>query len=78
MIAENIGPLQIPRNLPEVLSASQMDILLQQPDTSKNTGLRDKAMMEMTYAAGLRVSELLDLKMEDMDGVEVLKIFKKK
>ncbi len=64
--AENIGPLQIPRNLPDVLSASQMDILLQQPDTSKYSGLRDRAMMEMTYAAGLRVSELLGLKMEDL------------
>ena len=65
--AENLGPLQIPRNLPAVLSANQMDILLKQPDTSKYTGLRDRAMMEMTYAAGLRVSELLGLKMEDLN-----------
>lgn len=65
--AENLGPLQIPRNLPDVLSANQMDILLKQPDTSKYTGLRDRAMMEMTYAAGLRVSELLGLKMEDLN-----------
>ena len=65
--AENIGPLQIPRNLPDVLSLSQMDLLLKQPETSKNTGLRDKAMMEMTYAAGLRVSELLGLRMEDIN-----------
>jgi len=65
--AENIGPLQVPRNLPDVLSANQMDILLQQPDKSKYAGLRDKAMMEMTYAAGLRVSELLGLKMEDIN-----------
>ena len=65
--AENIGPLQIPRNLPDVLSANQMDLLLKQPDTSKYTGLRDKAMMEMTYAAGLRVSELLGLKMDDLN-----------
>ncbi|UCF88667.1 MAG: site-specific tyrosine recombinase XerD, partial [bacterium] len=65
--AENIGPLQVPRNLPDVLSASQMDTLLQQPDTSKHTGLRDRAMMEMTYAAGLRVSELLGLTMEDLN-----------
>ncbi len=65
--AENIGPLQIPRNLPDVLSANQMDILLKQPDTSKYSGLRDRAMMEMTYAAGLRVSELLGLRMEDLN-----------
>lgn len=65
--AENIGPLQVPRNLPDVLSANQMDILLKQPDTSKYAGLRDRAMMEMTYAAGLRVSELLGLKMEDLN-----------
>ena len=65
--AANIGPLQIPRNLPDVLSANQMDILLKQPDTSKYTGLRDRAMMEMTYAAGLRVSELIGLTMEDIN-----------
>jgi integrase/recombinase XerD len=65
--AENIGPLQVPRNLPDVLSADQMDILLRQPDTSRHTGLRDRAMMEMTYAAGLRVSELLGLTMEDLN-----------
>jgi len=65
--AENVEPSQIPRNLPDVLSAGQMDRLLQQPDTSKFTGLRDKAMMEMTYAAGLRVSELIGVKMEDIN-----------
>lgn len=65
--AGNIGSIQIPRNLPDVLSASQMDQLLKQPDTSKYTGLRDRAMMEMTYAAGLRVSELIELTMEDVN-----------
>jgi len=65
--AENIGPMHIPRNLPDVLSANQMDLLLKQPETSKYTGLRDRAMMEMTYAAGLRVSELLGLRMEDLN-----------
>jgi len=64
--AENIESLQIPRNLPDVLSFNQMDLLLKQPETSKHTGLRDRAMMEMTYAAGLRVSELIGLKMEDL------------
>jgi integrase/recombinase XerD len=64
--AENIGPLQIPKNLPDVLSANQMDVLLNQPDTSRFTGLRDKAMMEMTYAAGLRVSELVGLKTDHL------------
>ena len=65
--AHNIGPLQIPGNLPDVLSADQIDILLRQPDTAKHTGLRDRAMMEMTYAAGLRVSELISLEMEDVN-----------
>jgi len=65
--AANIGTLQIPRSLPDVLSPNQMDVLLQQPDTKKNIGLRDRTMMEVTYAAGLRVSELLGLKMEDLN-----------
>jgi integrase/recombinase XerD len=64
--AENVGLLQVPRNLPDVLSLNQMDLLLKQPETTKHTGLRDRAMMEMTYAAGLRVSELLGLRMEDI------------
>ncbi len=65
--AENIGPITIPRTLPDVLSPAQMDLLLSKPDTSTAAGIRDRTMMEITYAAGLRVSELVRLRMEDLN-----------
>ena len=48
--------------LPEVLDVNQVDRLLNVPDTKTPTGLRDAAMLELIYAAGLRVSELIHLK----------------
>ena len=47
--------------MPNVLSYSQIDTLLSQPDTKTSLGARDKAMLELLYATGLRVSELIDL-----------------
>ncbi|MDF1537167.1 MAG: site-specific tyrosine recombinase XerD [bacterium] len=64
--AENIPPLQVPRNLPDVLTANEMDLLLNQPDLSNSQGVRDRAMLEVIYAAGLRVSELIGLRMEEV------------
>jgi integrase/recombinase XerD len=48
--------------LPEVLDVNQVDRLLNAPNTKTPMGLRDAAMMELMYAAGLRVSELINLK----------------
>jgi integrase/recombinase XerD len=48
--------------LPEVLDVKQVDRLLNMPDTNTPIGLRDAAMLELIYAAGLRVSELVSLK----------------
>jgi integrase/recombinase XerD len=48
--------------LPVVLDVDQVDRLLNMPDTNTPTGLRDAAMLELIYAAGLRVSELVSLK----------------
>ena len=47
--------------LPFALNEQQIDDLLSSPDTSDNLGLRDKAMLEVLYATGLRVSELINL-----------------
>jgi integrase/recombinase XerD len=65
--AGKIDPMNVPVNLPEVLTVTEMDLLLKQPDISTDHGVRDRAMMEITYAAGLRVSELVRLKMEDLN-----------
>lgn len=53
--------------LPDVLSANEIARLLETPDTTRHKGLRDAAMLELLYAAGLRVSELLALKLRDIN-----------
>lgn len=54
------------RKLPSVLDVYEIERLLDIPDTSTNTGIRDKAMLEVLYACGLRVSELISLKLSDI------------
>ena len=53
--------------LPHVLSREEIELLLKAPDTGKPTGVRDAAMLELIYAAGLRVSELINLKLQDIN-----------
>jgi integrase/recombinase XerD len=52
-----------PRRLPKLLSEAQVDSLLQAPDLETDLGVRDRAMLETLYASGLRVSELVGLKL---------------
>jgi integrase/recombinase XerD len=54
------------QSLPEFLSLEEVDRLLQQPDTDTTLGLRDRALIELMYSAGLRVSELCGLRVDDM------------
>jgi integrase/recombinase XerD len=56
-----LDPPKLPRSLPKALTESQIDALLAAPDTDTPLGLRDRAMLELMYAAGLRVSELVTL-----------------
>jgi integrase/recombinase XerD len=61
--------LRAPRawpQLPTYLSAEEVDRLLEAPDTATPRGLRDRAMIEVLYATGLRVSELVHLKLADL------------
>lgn len=52
---------------PKFLTLDEIDILLSQPCEDTNKGVRDKAMLELLYATGMRVSELISLNMDDVD-----------
>jgi integrase/recombinase XerD len=58
---------RIGRRLPKVLSFEEIERILDAPDPSGFRGLRDRAMIQVMYAAGLRVSELVGLKLADLD-----------
>jgi len=53
--------------LPKFLNQSEIETLLSQPDVSTEIGLRDRAILELMYASGLRVSEAADMKLKDLD-----------
>ncbi|MCY1568320.1 site-specific tyrosine recombinase XerD [Staphylococcus pettenkoferi] len=55
------------RRLPDVLEVDEVIRLLETPDMSKNNGYRDRAMLELLYATGMRVTELINLKVEDVN-----------
>jgi integrase/recombinase XerD len=55
------------RKLPNVMSIEEVDALIDAPDTSTFVGLRDLAMLELIYATGLRVSELVSMKITTVD-----------
>jgi len=65
--AAEIDLPQVGLSLPQHLAEGEVDALLAQPDGSTAAGLRDKAMLELLYATGLRVSELVNLRWEDFD-----------
>jgi len=62
-----ISSPKVPKRLPEYLNLSEVEALLLAPDTSTPQGLRDRAILEMLYAAGLRVSELVGLDVGDVE-----------
>lgn len=54
------------QGLPDVLTEAQVNLLLSMPNVSKKLGVRDRAILETLYATGLRVSELVNLKLVDL------------
>jgi integrase/recombinase XerD len=57
---------KLPRSLPKSLTEEEVVALLNQPDENEMLGLRDRAMLEMLYATGLRVSELVNIKVAEV------------
>jgi len=55
------------KKLPNILTPKEVEILLEQPDLDNSKGIRDKAMLELLYAAGIRVSELIALNVNDVN-----------
>lgn len=64
---QNLTSPKLEKRLPRVLSVQEVDLLLSQPDVRTVTGLRDRAMLELLYAAGMRVSELTGLNTEHLN-----------
>lgn len=58
---------KIVKKMPDILSVDEMLLLLEQPDVKSDKGIRDKAMLELLYATGMRVSELINLKISDVN-----------
>jgi integrase/recombinase XerD len=64
----NLESPKIHRNLPGYLRLADVERLLDQPDVKTARGLRDRAMLEVLYSTGLRVSELIGLRTSDLDA----------
>lgn len=65
--SEGLKAPKIEKKMPAVLSTEEMTLLLEQPSGSTPKELRDKAMLELLYATGIRVSELIALKVSDVN-----------
>jgi integrase/recombinase XerD len=76
---KDIESPKLPRKLPNTLTEQQINDLLDAPDEKKNLGFRDKTMIEALYSCGMRVSELLNLKLSDINFNQgVIRILGKK
>mgnify|MGYP000256500010 FL=1 len=62
----NMETPKLEKRLPKVMSMNEVELLLEAPDTSTPNGMRDKAMLEVLYATGIRVSELTSLNIADI------------
>jgi integrase/recombinase XerD len=67
---ELVQAKEIPRPLPRGLTHAEIEKLLAQPDTTSTAGIRDRAMLEVAYGSGLRVSELVGLHVNDLELTE--------
>lgn len=66
-IADDVQAPKVDRKEPMILTSTEIEKLLEQPDLSELKGQRDKAMLEVLYATGIRVTELISLRLEDIN-----------
>lgn len=64
---QNLEAPHVEKKLPQILSTNEVDLLLDQPSLEDPKGIRDKAMLELLYATGIRVSELISLNINDVN-----------
>ncbi|NGX30824.1 MAG: Tyrosine recombinase XerC [Chlamydiae bacterium] len=64
---DEIESPKVKKHIPTTLDYTQVELLLDQPNTKQYLGLRDRVMMEVLYSSGLRISELVQLNREDVD-----------
>lgn len=62
--AKGVTPARVERKLPQILTSKEVDLFLEQPECTDAKGYRDKAMLELLYATGIRVSELINLDLD--------------
>jgi len=65
--ATKLVPEKSTQKLPQILSSKEVELLLEQPECVDAKGYRDRAMLELLYATGIRVSELIDLNISDVN-----------
>lgn len=65
----NLETPKVEKKLPRILTPREVELLLEQPDLNDIKGRRDKAMLELLYATGIRVSELINLEINDVNTV---------
>ena len=65
--AKHTAAVRTERKLPQILSGKEVDLFLEQPQCVDPKGYRDHAMLELLYATGIRVSELIGLNVEDVN-----------
>lgn len=68
-VAKAVSPPKLARSLPKALDIATVQALLDTPDRATAVGLRDAALLELLYGTGARISEILELDVDDLSGV---------
>ena len=75
---KNVTAVKVERKLPQILTGQEVELLLQQPKCTDMKGYRDKAMLELLYATGIRVTELISLNESNVNlGAGFIRCFSK-